>query len=152
MRFDYSGHGLSSGRFEEGSIGHWGNDALAVLDPVTEGPQVLVGSSMGGWIMLLVALARPERVAGLVGIASAPDFTEDLIWDQLPPDQRRKLAEEGRLEQPSDYGEEPYVITRHLIEEGRNHLLLRRRSASPARCACCTAPRTTTCPSTARWR
>ncbi len=124
LALDYSGHGLSGGTFEEGSIGQWGNDALAVIDAVTEGPQVLVGSSMGGWIMLLVALARPERVAGLVGIASAPDFTESLIWEQMPPDQRQALMEAGRLETPSDYSEEPYVITRHLIEEGRNHLLL----------------------------
>ncbi len=124
LAFDYSGHGLSGGTFEEGSIGQWGSDALAVLDSVTEGPQILVGSSMGGWLMLLVALMRPERVAGLVGIASAPDFTEALIWEQLPPDQRARLLEEGRLEQPSDYDDGPYVITRHLIEEGRNHLLL----------------------------
>ncbi|GAB5471202.1 MAG: alpha/beta hydrolase [Rhodospirillales bacterium] len=122
--FDYLGHGLSSGAFESGTIGNWGNDALAVFDQVTEGPQILVGSSMGGWIMLLLARARPERIAGLVGIAPAPDFTEALIWDQLPPDQRDKLMAEGRLEQPSDYGEAPYIITRALIEEGRNHLQL----------------------------
>ncbi len=132
LAFDYSGHGLSGGTFEEGSIGRWAEDAIALLDSVTEGPQVLVGSSMGGWIMLLAALARPERVAGLVGIASAPDFTETLIWEQLPPEQRQVLLEQGRLEQPSDYGEEPYVITRHLIEEGRNHLLLQ----SPIPIAC----------------
>lgn len=126
VRFDYMGHGLSSGQFEEGTIGHWGNDALAVLDLLTEGPQVLVGSSMGGWLMLLVALTRPERIAGLVGIAAAPDFTEDLIWDQLSPAERATLEREGRIEQPSDYGDEPYIITRTLVEEGRNHLLLRR--------------------------
>ncbi|MEO1191062.1 MAG: alpha/beta hydrolase [Pseudomonadota bacterium] len=122
--FDYQGHGLSSGDFEAGTIGQWGNDALAILDEVTEGPQILVGSSMGGWIMLLLARARPERVAALVGIAAAPDFTESLIWDQLPPDQRQLLEEKGRLEQPSAYSEEPYVITRALIEEGRSHLQL----------------------------
>jgi len=125
LAFDYSGHGQSSGRFEEGTIGQWGQDALDLLDRLTEGPQILVGSSMGGWLMLLVARARPDRVAALVGIASAPDFTEDLIWDQLPPDQRRTLVEQGVLHQPSDYGEDPYVITRMLIEEGRQHLLLR---------------------------
>lgn len=124
LALDYSGHGLSGGSFEEGSIGQWGKDALTVIESVTEGPQILVGSSMGGWIMLLVALTIPDRIAGLVGIASAPDFTESLIWEQLPPDQRQTLMEEGRLEQPSDYDEEPYVITRHLVEEGRNHLLL----------------------------
>lgn len=131
VRFDYMGHGLSSGRFVEGSIGHWGNDALAVLDLLTEGPQVLVGSSMGGWLMLLVALSRPERIAGLVGLAAAPDFTEDLIWDELGPAERQRLMAEGFLEQPSTYGE-PYLITRHLVEEGRNHLVL--RSPIPLRC------------------
>ncbi len=132
LAFDYSGHGISGGTFEAGTIGSWASDALAVIDHATEGPQILVGSSMGGWIMLLVALARPERVAGLVGIASAPDFTEHLIWDQMPPDQRQALMRDGRLEQPSDYGDEPYVITRALIEEGRRHLLLQ----SPIRLGC----------------
>ncbi len=132
LAFDYSGHGLSGGTFDAGTIGSWASDALAVLDHATEGPQVLVGSSMGGWIMLLVALAKPERVAGIVGIASAPDFTEQLIWDQMPPDQRQALMTNGRLEQPSDYSEEPYVITRALIEEGRRHLLLQ----SPIRLSC----------------
>jgi pimeloyl-ACP methyl ester carboxylesterase len=130
LRFDYHGHGASAGRFADGTIGHWGNDALAVLDLLTAGPQVLVGSSMGGWLMLLVARERPERIAGLLGLASAPDFTEDLIWDQLGPAQRQQLAREGRIEQPSDYGQ-PYVITRDLIEEGRNHLVLRRPLALP---------------------
>ena len=91
LRFDYMGHGQSSGKFEDGTIGAWTEDAIAVLDAVTEGPQILVGSSMGGWIMLLVALARPERVAGLVGIAAAPDFTEDLMWANFPPDIRGQL-------------------------------------------------------------
>ena len=130
LRFDYMGHGASSGRFEAGTIGHWCRDALAVLDLLTEGPQLLVGSSMGGWLMLLVARERPERVAGLLGLAAAPDFTEDLIWDQLGPAERRRLEQEGRIEQPSDYGK-PYVITRDLIEEGRDHLVLRRPLALP---------------------
>lgn len=125
LRFDYFGHGHSSGDFELGTIGHWGNDALALLDIVAApGPQVLVGSSMGGWLMLLVAQSRPERIAGMVGIAAAPDFTEDLIWDQLGPAQRDALMQEGRLVIPSDY-DAPYRITRTLIEEGRNHLVLR---------------------------
>jgi pimeloyl-ACP methyl ester carboxylesterase len=132
LRFDYQGHGASSGSFEEGTIGTWMLDAITVLDVLTTGPQVLVGSSMGGWLMLLVARERPERIAGLLGIASAPDFTQDLIWDQLAPAERQRLQGEGRLEQPSDYGAEPYVITRALIEEGRNHLLLQ----SPLRLAC----------------
>ncbi|UEM03094.1 alpha/beta hydrolase [Skermanella rosea] len=124
VRFDYQGHGTSSGRFEEGSIGLWSRDALAVFDRLTEGPQVVVGSSMGGWMMLLTALARPERVAGLIGIASAPDFTEDLIWSTLDETDRATLMETGALLKPSDYGD-PYPYTRRLIEDGRDHLLLR---------------------------
>ena len=125
VRFDYSGHGASGGAFEEGTIGRWRDDALAVLDRVARGPQVLVGSSMGGWIMLLAALARPGRVAGLVGVAAAPDFTEDLVWATLDDEGRRTLAETGRIVLPCDYGEDPYPVTLGLIEEGRDHLLLR---------------------------
>ena len=124
-RFDYQGHGASSGRFDEGTIGLWADDALAVLDRVTAGPQILVGSSRGGWMMLLTALRRPERVAGLVGIAPAPDFTEDLMWDLFDEPVRRAILETGRWLRPSDYGPEPQPITRALIEEGRSHLLLR---------------------------
>jgi pimeloyl-ACP methyl ester carboxylesterase len=126
LRFDYQGHGASSGHFEEGTIGRWAEDAVAALDALTEGPQVLVGSSMGGWIMLLAALARPQRVAGLLGIAAAPDFTEDLMWDAYPPDVRETLEREGVYHEPSDYGEEPYTITKALIDDGRKHLLLRK--------------------------
>lgn len=124
-RFDYQGHGASSGRFADGTIGLWADDALAVLDAVTSGPQILVGSSMGGWMMLLTALRRPERVAGLVGIAPAPDFTDDLMWDLFDEDIRRAIREEGVWLRPSEYGPEPQPITRALIEDGRNHLLLR---------------------------
>ena len=124
VRFDYRGHGASSGRFDGATIGDWAGDAVAVLDVLTEGPQILVGSSMGGWIMLLAALARPERVAGLIGIAAAPDFTEDLIWARATPDQRRALEEVGYIDNPSAYSETPYRITFRLIEEGRDHLLL----------------------------
>ncbi len=125
VRFDYSGHGESGGAFRDGTIGAWRDDALAVLDEVASGPQILVGSSMGGWIMLLVALARPERVAGIVGVAAAPDFTEDLIWSTLDDAARQGLAEAGEIVMPCDYGEDPYPITMGLIEEGRDHLLLR---------------------------
>ncbi len=125
LRFDYRGHGASSGRFEEGTIGLWAEDALAAFDRLTEEPQIIVGSSMGGWIALLTALKRPERVAGLVGIAAAPDFTEDLIWAALNPDKRDKLARDGVLHEPSEYGEQPYAITHRLIQDGRQHLLLR---------------------------
>ncbi len=124
-RFDYTGHGASSGDFEEGTIGAWTGDALAIIDRVTTGPLVLVGSSMGGWIMMLAALARPERVKGLVGIAAGPDFTEDLMWARGTAAQKAELMAKGRWVRPSVYGEEPYVITRRLIEEGRDHLLLR---------------------------
>ena len=123
-RFDYSGHGQSGGKFEEGTIGRWAADAIAVLDRVTEGPQILVGSSMGGWMALLVAKARPGRIAGLVGIAAAPDFTEDLMWAGYSEEVREILRRDGLYLEPSDYGE-PYAITMRLIEEGRDHLVLR---------------------------
>lgn len=124
LRFDYHGHGVSSGRFEDGTIGRWAEDALAAIDSLTEGPQVLVGSSMGGWIMLLAALARPDRIAGLVGIAAAPDFTERLMWQAFPEAVRTAIERDGVYHAPSDYDEEPTPITRRLIEEGRRHLLM----------------------------
>lgn len=123
LRFDYSGHGRSSGRFEEGCIGDWAEDAMAAVAALTEGPQVLVGSSMGGWIALLVARAMPERVAGLVGIAAAPDFTVD-FEASLAPEARERLMREGRLELPSDYSPEPYLFTRRLIEDGARQRVL----------------------------
>lgn len=125
LRFDYTGHGESEGDFIDGTIGAWLADTLCVLDHLTEGPQVLVGSSMGGWLALLAALARPARVRGIVGVAAAPDFTEDLIHGELTPDQIATLMGEGILHFPSEYGETPYAITRALIEEARAHLLLR---------------------------
>jgi len=125
VRFDQRGHGQSDDRFEDGTIGKWADDVIQVLDHLTEGPQVLVGSSMGGWLMLLAALARPERVAGLVGIAAAPDFTEDLMWPAFDTGARETLHRDGVLAVPSDYGEDPYLITLSLIEEARSHLLLR---------------------------
>lgn len=112
LRFDYSGCGLSSGDFEVQTLHAWRGDALAMIDELVEGPVVLVGSSMGGWLMLLVALARPERVAGLVGIAAAPDFTS---WG-FSEEQKRRIFSEGRLEEPSPYGEQPYVTTRAFWE------------------------------------
>jgi pimeloyl-ACP methyl ester carboxylesterase/N-acetylglutamate synthase-like GNAT family acetyltransferase len=124
VRFDYCGHGRSDGRFEDGTIGSWAEDALAIVDRVTAGPLIVVGSSMGGWIMLLVALARPERVRALLGIAAAPDFTEDLLLPEATEAQRLDLQRHGFWLQPSAYGE-PYPVTTRIIEDGRRHLLLR---------------------------
>lgn len=123
LRFDYSGHGSSGGVFEEGAIGDWAEDAAAALG-LTEGPQILVGSSMGGWIALLLARAMPERVAGLVTIAAAPDFTEDGFWAEMTDEMRDRFSTQGHIDYPSDYGD-PYRITRRLIEEGRGNLVLR---------------------------
>lgn len=125
LRFDYSGHGQSSEHFEDGCIGDWAEDSVAAISTLTKGKVILVGSSMGGWIALLVARAMPERIAGLVGIAAAPDFTEDSMWAGFSAAERKTLADQGRLELPSDYSDEPYVITRRLIEDGRNQLVLR---------------------------
>jgi len=123
LRFDYSGHGASGGAFTDGTIGQWLADALCVIDRVSAGRLLLVGSSMGGWIGLLVAIARPDRITGLVGIAAAPDFTETLMWQSMTPDERARLLRDGHLEVPSQYGP-PLRITRALVEEGRGHLLL----------------------------
>ncbi len=124
VRFDYSGHGQSGGRFEDGNISRWLGDTLAVLDGLTSGPLVLVGSSMGGWLALLAARARPERTAALLLIAPAPDFTERLMWPGFSPTQQQQLMSEGRLELPSAYSSEPTVITREMIEDGRKHLVM----------------------------
>jgi pimeloyl-ACP methyl ester carboxylesterase len=124
LRFDYSGHGESSGAFEDGSIGDWAEDAAAAILTLTEGPQVIVGSSMGGWIACLFARAHTDRVAALVGIAAAPDFTEDSFWAGFSDDERTRLMEDGQVLVPSDY-EEPYAVTRRLIEDGRQNLVLR---------------------------
>jgi hypothetical protein len=123
LRFDYSGHGASGGRFEDGTIGRWTEDAIAVIDRESEGPLILVGSSMGGWIALLAALARPDRVAGLIGIAAAPDFTEALMWEAMTFAERATIMRDGVLHVPSQYGN-PYPITRALIEDGRSRLVL----------------------------
>lgn len=123
-RFDYRGHGESGGDFVDGTIGDWLDDTLAVLDEATVGPVVLVGSSMGAWVALLAALARPLRVTGLVLIAPAVDFTERLIWERLPEADRETLVRDGIWLRESDYVDEPDRITLRLIEEGRQHLLL----------------------------
>lgn len=123
LRLDYAGHGASGGSFEAGTIGSWRDDALFLVDRLIEGDLVLVGSSMGGWIALLLALARPERIAGLVGIAAAPDFTETLMWAAMTDGEREILLDAGVLLTPSQYGEAT-PITRALIEDGRRHLLM----------------------------
>jgi pimeloyl-ACP methyl ester carboxylesterase len=123
LRFDYSGHGDSSGKFTDGTIGSWARDALAAVDRLTEGSVILVGSSMGGWLALLTALQRPDRVVAILGIAAAPDFTENLMWEAMTFEERSRLMLEGLIEVPSQYGD-PTQITRALIEDGRDHLLL----------------------------
>ena len=131
VRFDYSGHGESGGVFTDGTIGRWLADALAVFEARCRGPQILIGSSMGGWLALLMVRALRQRpqigpasVAGLVLIAPAVDFTEELMWKRFPPAIKRELEETGVWARPSDYSPEPYLVTQQLIEEGRNHLLL----------------------------
>lgn len=131
LRLNYSGHGASGGAFTDGTIGRWTDDALLLVDRLTEGPLVLAGSSMGGWIALNVALARPERVQALIGIAAAPDFTEDLMWAAMMPHERAQLQRDGVLPVPSAYGD-PYPVTLALIEDGRRRLLL--RGPVPLRC------------------
>jgi pimeloyl-ACP methyl ester carboxylesterase len=121
VRFDYSGHGQSSGRYEEHGIGRWLSEALAVIDAQTKGPVALVGSSMGGWIALLAAQARPERVKALLLIAPAADFVEKLMWPSFSDEQKAEIAVIGRVELPSEYDPVPTVITRHLIEDGLQH-------------------------------
>jgi pimeloyl-ACP methyl ester carboxylesterase len=134
LRFDYSGHGESGGRFADGTISRWLEESLAVFEAFGEGPQILVGSSMGGWLALLLAreLRRAPRragsvaasVAGLVLIAPAVDFTEALMWKRFPEEIKRQIEAKGVWERPSQYSDQPYLITKGLIEDGRRHLLL----------------------------
>lgn len=125
LRFDYSGHGTSAGDFNDLGIGDWIEDAQAALE-LTDGPQVLVGTSMGGWIALALARARPQRIAGLIGIAAAPDFTEDSLMPSLTKAEQDAMLTLGRIERASAYAAQPYVYTRKLIEQGRHHLILRK--------------------------
>lgn len=123
-RFDYQGHGGSSGAFKDGTIGLWRDDALAVLDQVAQGPQIVVGSSMGAWIALLLAEARPDRVQALLLIAPAPDFPHRLMWPSLDADARATLERDGIWSQPSAFEEDPYPVTMRFIEESREHEVL----------------------------
>ncbi len=124
LRFDYTGHGASSGRFNDGCIGDWLRDAQDTIFALTEGPQVLVGSSMGAWIGLLLGRQVAEKVAGFVGISSAPDFTEVSMWRGMTEPQRAQLLSEGHIAVPSEYSDAPYLITRRLIEDGRRRRVL----------------------------
>ena len=124
LAFDYSGHGRSSGVFEEGTIGQWFQDSLDIIDHFTQGPIVVIGSSMGGWIAHLVALNRLNRVVGLLGIASAPDFTQNLMWNQFTPTQQKEVIDQGWTILSTEYNDQGWKITKDLIEDGRNHLLL----------------------------
>ena len=131
IRFDYSGHGESGGEFTDGTIGRWLADSLGVFDACCQGPQILIGSSMGGWLALLMVRAlrarpqaAPASVIGLVLVAPAVDFTEELMWKRFTPEIRKELEENGVWKRPSEYSSEPYLVTRQLIEEGRDHLLL----------------------------
>jgi pimeloyl-ACP methyl ester carboxylesterase len=130
IRFDYSGHGESGGAFTDGTIGRWLEESVAVFERFARGPQVLVGSSMGGWIALLLARELRRRavagskLAGMVLIAPAADFTEELMWKKFSPEVKRQIETTGSWQRPSEYSAEPYVITRGLIEDGRGHLLL----------------------------
>jgi pimeloyl-ACP methyl ester carboxylesterase len=131
VRFDYSGHGESGGAFTDGTIGRWLAESVAVFDACCRGPQIVVGSSMGGWLALLLARALRQRgqatpalVAGLVLVAPAVDFTEELMWKRFTPEIKRELEDKGVWQRPSEYSPEPYLVTQQLIEEGRHHLLL----------------------------
>lgn len=126
LRFDYSGHGRSGGFFEDGTIGAWMSDALCLMDGILEGPVVLAGSSMGGWIALLLAQARPEKIHAIVGIAAAPDFTRGLYEGRLSEKQKQELLGSGRVEIPNDYSDEPYIFTKKFYEESKSHVLLNR--------------------------
>lgn len=124
LRFDYSGHGQSSGRFEEGAIGDWAQDTFEILHALTDGPIIPVGSSMGGWQALLLARSLASRIVGMVTVAAAPDFTEDGYWASFNDAQKAALARDGQIAIPSDYME-PYIVTQRMIDDGRNHLVLR---------------------------
>ncbi|MEM9715653.1 MAG: alpha/beta hydrolase [Pseudomonadota bacterium] len=123
LRFDYSGHGQSSGAFTDGCISEWADDAKEIILAKTKGPQILIGSSMGGWISLLVAKALPEKVAGFVGIAAAPDFTENMFDHALTDAQRAEVMEQGQTLLESEY-DDPYPITKRLIEDGRTQFVM----------------------------
>lgn len=124
LTFDYSGHGASSGTFEEGTISQWLADSLTVIDHFVKSPIIIVGSSMGGWLAHLVALERPRLIVGLLGIASAPDFTHELMWKKFSPTQQAEVLNQGWTIVPTEYNTQGWTITKNLIEDGRKHLIL----------------------------
>ncbi len=130
LRLDYSGHGQSGGKFEDGTIGAWRDDALAVIDHVIREPFIIVGSSMGGWMALLVAVVRPDKIRGLIGIAAAPDFSED-IYASLTPAQQEELQATGKTAVPNDYSDQPYHVTKAFYDEAKTHLLLDKPRSFP---------------------
>ena len=131
IRFDYFGHGQSSGHYMDGTISIWRKDCLAVLDNLTSGPVIIVGSSLGGWLMMLAARDRMEKIAGLIGIAAAPDFTDDLIWDGLNSKQQDQMKTEGKITLPNPYAPEDVIYPYALITDGRQNFVLRDRQETP---------------------
>ena len=131
IRFDYFGHGQSSGDMMDGNISIWRDDCLAVIDQLTKNKIILVGSSLGGWLMMLTALARQDRIAGMIGIAAAPDFTDDLIWDKLNEAQQQRMAHDGYIALPNPYAPEDVIFPYQLIVDGRRHFILRSRHPAP---------------------
>lgn len=122
-RFDYFGHGQSTGNFADGCLSHWIDDALAILNQCTAGPQIVVGSSMGGWVGLRMALLEPARIVGFIGIAAAPDFTKHM-WDTMSDENKTQIEEQGYFEEETEYGDDPYIITKKLIEDGSRNFVL----------------------------
>lgn len=131
IRFDYFGHGQSSGDMMEGNLSIWAQDCCAVLDHLTSDKIVLVGSSLGGWLMMLTARARPQRIIGMVGIAAAPDFTEDLIWQDLTLEQQQAMQDQGQIALPNPYAPEDVIYPYQLITDGRKNFVLRARQSAP---------------------
>ncbi len=128
IRFDYSGHGKSGGDFKDCTISTWFDDACAVLDTLPDCPVVIVGSSMGGWIALLLAKCRPERIKGIIGVAAAPDFTQRLYEEELSAQQREIVERQGQIEIPNDYSDEPYIFTKKLFDDGADNFVLNSQS------------------------
>ncbi len=129
LRFDYSGHGQSGGEFTNGTIGRWKRDALDILGHIGADQIILVGSSMGGWISLLVACEGAEAIHGVIGIAAAPDFTIDMWFNRLNEAQRAEIEKCGQVNLPNDYDDAPYILTKALFDDGKNHLLLDKEQA-----------------------